>query len=179
MVHKSRYVTCWWARVVFDPSARHLCGWLVMAFDSASEQEDDSVSCCSGDPWLSFQHRAVSESRAMQPKPVMWKSWEFLPQFVQVIIWLLVEWQWGVAELAFARSRIGRLIEAVSRSAEERRSNQVIILWEISITIKCFMCRTSLKCYFKIWTFLCNLKTGTAILLGNKSCASVKLIFST
>lgn len=179
MVHKSRYVTCWQARVVFDPSAHHLCGWFVMAFDSASEQDDDSVSCCSGDPWLSFRHRAVSESRAMQSKLVMWKSWDFLTQFVQVIIWLLVKWQWGVAELAFARSRMGCLIEAVSRSAKERVATR-------SLYCEGSWSPLNVSCAEHLWNVILKSEHFSVIWKVEqlsfwviKCCASVKLMLST
>lgn len=124
------------------------------------------------------QHRAVSGGRAMQSKLVMWKSWDFLTQFVQVIIWLLLKWQWGVAELAFARSGMGSLIEAVSRSAEERRSNQVIMLWEISIW--------NVSCAEHLWNVILKSEHFSVIWKLEqlsfwviKYCASVKLMFST
>lgn len=129
-------------------------------------------------PDFFFQHRAVSGGRAMQSKLVMWKSWDFLTQFVQVIIWLLVKWQWGVAELAFAWSRMGSLIEAVSRSAEEKCSNQVIMLWEISIW--------NVSCAEHLWNVILKSEHFSVIWKLEqlsfwviKYCASIKLMFST
>lgn len=58
---------------------------------------------------------------------------------------------WGRHKLAFARSNMGSLIEAVSRSAKERRSKSGSLCCERSgAPMKGLMGRTTLKCNFEI-----------------------------
>lgn len=80
---------------------------------------DNSVSCCSGDVLSSTQLwmrvEQCNQNYSCENHEIV--LFDFSAQVVQVVIWLLVKWQWGVGALGFARSDMSGLIEAVSRSA--------------------------------------------------------------
>lgn len=114
----------------FTPSTRHLSGWFAMAFDSASQRpgwfNQSLLRWCAAA--VSFQRRAVSGSWAAQSKLSVWKSWDcFVRLFCPICpsCYLIAGKRglgWGFRELDFARSDTGSFIEAVSRSAQRRRT---------------------------------------------------------
>lgn len=117
------------ACIVFDPhntqplwmicDGARLCIWAAMMIQSVVAQVTADVRL----------NRDVKESWAVQSKLFMWKSRD---HFVRLLCTgcpscYLIAGKTAVGELGFARNDMSNLIEAVSRSVQERRSNQVII----------------------------------------------------